>query len=72
MPRAYSEEFRERAVAMILEDGSPLRDVAKSLGVSVTGLDRRVRQARINQGFQQHLNCLPVKSLPRMFCRANK
>lgn len=50
MPRAYSEEFRERAVAMVLDDGSPLREVAKSLGVSVTGLDRWVRQARIDRG----------------------
>jgi transposase len=50
MPRAYSEEFRERAVAMVLQDGSPLREVAKSLGVSVSGLDRWVRQARIDRG----------------------
>lgn len=50
MPRAYSEEFRERAVAMVLVDGLRLVDVAKNLGISVSGLDRWVRQARIDRG----------------------
>jgi len=52
MPRAFSEEFRERAVDLVLTSGLSLRKVAPELGVSVSALDRWVRQGKIGRGIE--------------------
>ena len=50
MPKAFSREFRERAVEMVLTDGKSVGVVALQLGVSASGLDRWVRQAKVDRG----------------------
>ena len=46
MPRAYSSEFKSRAVDMVLVEGLPIRVVADQLKISTSGLDRWIRQLR--------------------------
>ncbi len=62
MPKAYSEEFRERAIDLVLSDGWSLRKASADLGVSVSGLDRWVRQARIDRGLQTR-SALPTSDM---------
>lgn len=50
MPNAYPREFRERAVELVIKGGRPVGQVAKELGVSATGLQRWVSQARVDGG----------------------
>lgn len=49
MPRIYSDEFKRDAVALV-ESGIALKQVANDLGVSRSGLQSWVRDAR----FQSH------------------
>jgi len=51
MPRnGFPLEFRERAVELVRSSGRPISQLAKELGVSSTGLQRWVKQAKINAG----------------------
>ena len=51
MPRnGYPPEFRERAVELARTSGRPLAQIAKELGVSSTGLQRWVAQAKVDAG----------------------
>ncbi len=50
MPNAYPREFRDRAVELVIQTGRPINQVAKELGVSATGLQRWVAQARVDTG----------------------
>lgn len=47
---AYPREFRERAVELVRVSGRPMSQIAKELGVSQTGLQRWVAQAKIGIG----------------------
>jgi transposase-like protein len=46
VPKAFSVEFRERAVDLVVVDGGSIAKVAASLGVSASCVDRWVRMAR--------------------------
>jgi transposase-like protein len=51
MPRnGFPPEFRERAVELARTSGRPISQLAKELGVSSTGLQRWVAQAKVNAG----------------------
>jgi len=51
MPRnGFPPEFRERAVALVRSSGRPISQLAKELGVSSTGLQRWVAQAKVDAG----------------------
>ncbi len=50
MPMMYSPQFRERAVALILEEGRRVADVARDLGVTEGSLYRWKQQALIDRG----------------------
>lgn len=50
MPNAYPREFRERAVELVRLSGRPMGQIAKELGVSATGLQRWVSQAKVDGG----------------------
>jgi transposase len=51
MPRnGYPPEFRERAIELVRISGRPLAQIAKELGVSSTGLQRWVNQAKVDSG----------------------
>jgi len=48
--RSFTEEFMPDAVAVVLDDGNKIVDVAQRLGIGEGTLGNRVRQARIDQG----------------------
>ena len=48
--RSFSDEFKRDAVAMVLDDGYKIVDVARRLGVGEGTLGNWVRQARIDRG----------------------
>lgn len=50
MPKAYSKEFKRRAIDLVLTDGGRSKVVAAQVGVSHSCLDGWVRQAKIDQG----------------------
>ncbi|MGW4372010.1 transposase [Nocardia takedensis] len=50
MPMMYSPQFRERAVALLLEEGRRVADVAQDLGVTEGSLYRWKQQALIDRG----------------------
>ena len=48
--RSFTDEFKRDAVAMVLDDGNQIVDVAVRLGVGDGTLGSWVRQARIDRG----------------------
>jgi transposase len=48
--RSFTDEFKRDAVAMVLDDGNRIVDVAERLGVGEGTLGTWVRQARIDRG----------------------
>ena len=48
--RSFTDEFKGDAVAMVLDDGNKIVDVADRLGVGEGTLGNWVRQARIDRG----------------------
>jgi transposase-like protein len=48
--RSFTDEFKRDAVAMVLDDGNKIVDVAGRLGVGEGTLGNWVRQARIDRG----------------------
>ncbi|HSH61466.1 MAG TPA: transposase, partial [Acidimicrobiales bacterium] len=48
--RSFSDEFKRDAVAMVLDDGYKIVDVADRLGVGEGTLGNWVRQSRIDRG----------------------
>ncbi len=48
--RSFTDEFKADAVALVIDEGRSIADVARSLGVSESNLGNWVRQARIDRG----------------------
>ena len=48
--RSFTEEFKRDAVSMVLDEGNPVADVARRLGIGEGTLGNWVRQARIDRG----------------------
>ena len=48
--RSFTAEFKRDAVALVIDDGRAIAEVAKSLGIGETNLGNWVRQARIDRG----------------------
>lgn len=48
--RSFTEEFKRDAVALVIDEGRKIIDVARSLGVGDGTLGNWVRQARIDRG----------------------
>ncbi len=55
-PSKYSPEFRRDAVAMVLDEGRPIADVARNIGVNEGTLGNWVRLERIERGDQAGLS----------------
>ena len=53
--RSFTREFKADAVAMVLDEGRTVADVARSLGIGATSLGNWVRQARIDRGEREGL-----------------
>lgn len=50
IPKAYSKEFKRRAIDLVLSDGGRSKVVSAQIGISHSCLDGWVRQAKIDQG----------------------
>lgn len=50
MPRAYPEEFRQRAVELARQGVRPVSQIAAELGIAQSALHRWVRQADLDDG----------------------
>jgi transposase-like protein len=48
--RSFTDEFKRDAVAMVLDEGRTIVDVARGLGIGEGTLGNWVRQARIDRG----------------------
>ena len=48
--RSFTAEFKRDAVALVIDEGRAIAEVAKSLGIGETNLGNWVRQARIDRG----------------------
>jgi transposase len=53
--RSFTDEFKRDAVALVLDEGHRIVDVASDLGVGDGTLGNWVRQARIDRGDRQGL-----------------
>jgi len=56
--RSFTAEFKADAVALVLDEGHRIVDVASDLGVGDGTLGNWVRQARIDRGDRQGLTTL--------------
>jgi transposase len=50
MPAAYPEEFRRRAVSLVVDEGVPVARVAKGLEIAESGLRRWVDRHLVEAG----------------------
>jgi transposase len=48
--RSFNDEFKRDAVALVIDEGRKVIDVARSLGVGEGTLGNWVRQARVDRG----------------------
>lgn len=48
--RSFSHEFKRDAVALVLDEGRTIADVARTVGVGESNLGNWVRQARADAG----------------------
>jgi transposase-like protein len=55
MPKAMPEEFRRRAVELTRQEGASVKQVARDLGISESGLRRWMQQAEIEEGTREGL-----------------
>ena len=53
--RSFTDEFKRDAVAMVLDDGNRIVDVAERLGIGDGTLGNWVRQARTDRGEREGL-----------------
>ena len=50
MPAPYPEEFKRHAVALVRDEGRPVIQVAKELGIAESGLRRWLQKADVEAG----------------------
>ncbi len=48
--RSFTPEFKRDALAMVVDEGRTIADVARSLGIGETSLGNWVKQERIDRG----------------------
>ncbi len=71
MPRAYPEEFRQRAVELARQREQSIGQIAADLGIAQSALHRWVRQADIDEGQRDGLTTEERAELVRLR-RANR
>ena len=71
MPRAYPEEFRQRAVELARQREQSISQIATELGIAQSALHRWVRQADIDEGQRDGLTTEERAELVRLR-RANR
>ena len=55
MPAPYPEEFQRRAIALVREEGRPVIQVARELGIAESGLRRWLAQHDVDSGVREGL-----------------
>ena len=63
-PSKFSPEFRRDAVAMVLDEGRPIADVGRAIGVNPGTLDNWVAAERIERGEGAGLSAWTRRNLP--------
>jgi transposase len=66
MPAPYPVEFRQRAVELARENGKPVSESARDIGVSETCLRNWLNQADIDEGRKQGVSSSEREELARL------
>jgi transposase len=66
MPAPYPPEFRQRAVELARENGRPVSESARDIGVSETCLRNWLNQADIDEGNKAGLTTSEKEELTRL------
>jgi transposase-like protein len=66
MPAPYPEEFRQRAVALVREEGHPVAQVARELGVAESGLRRWLSRHDVDTGEREGVTSSERKELAEL------
>lgn len=66
MPAPFPEEFKRRAMALVREEGRPVIQVARELGIAESGLRRWLRQADVDAGRRDGLTSDEKAELVRL------
>ena len=67
--RSFTPEFKRDAVALVLDEGNTIADIARSLGIGETNLGNWVRQARVDRGEREGLTTSEKAELRREVTR---
>jgi len=66
MPAPFPEEFKRRAMALVREEGRPVIQVARELGIAESGLRRWLKQADVDAGRREGLTSDEKAELVRL------
>ena len=55
MPAPYPEEFKRHAIALVRDEGRPVIQVARELGIAESGLRRWLKQDDVDAGRREGL-----------------
>ena len=66
MPAPYPEEFKQRAVALVREEGHPIAKVARELGIAESGLRRWLARHEVDTGQRDGLAASERKELTEL------
>jgi transposase len=56
MPAPYPEEFRLRAISLVREEGRPVAQVARELGIAESGLRRWLDRHDVDTGAKEGMS----------------
>lgn len=66
MPAPYPEEFRQRAMSLVRDEGRSVAQVARELGIAESGLRRWLARADIDAGARSGLTSDERAELTRL------
>lgn len=66
MPAPYPEEFRRRAIALVREEGRPVIQVARELGIAESGLRRWLDRHDVDSGRKEGLTSSEREELAKL------
>lgn len=66
MPAPYPEEFRRRAISLVREEGRPVAQVARELGIAESGLRRWLDRHDVDSGAKEGMSTSEREELVRL------